>query len=321
MNTSKLISAGAVVAILLLAGCGSAGGLGDILGGGSPNNATGEIRGTVDIVETSSRSILLRNVDTGSMLSSGGSGSGAVRVYYDERTPVEYQGRTYRPENLEPGDQVAVRVNQSGNQLFAESMTVLYNAGGTGTGSSTNPTSGTVRGTVRYIDSSRRTIEIDRSGYNQTMVFEYDTRTPVTLSGRSYRPEDLERGDEIEIRFRDIGSGRSLAEQINVIRSVSSSTSPGTSQSVLRGTVSNIDTSRRLIELEQARWMSGFSGGGTSTGRMVVQYGTNTQVEYQGSYHPLTNLERGDIVEVEVQNSNSSTPVANRIYLVQDVRR
>lgn len=320
MNTSKLISAGAVIAVLFLAGCGSSGGLGDILGGGSPSNATGEIRGTVDIVETSSRSILLRNVDTGSMLSSGGSGSGAVRVYYDERTPVEYQGRTYRPENLEPGDEVAVRVSQSGNQLFAESMTVLRNAGGT-TGTSTSPTSGTVRGTIRYTDTSRRTIEIDRSGYNQTMTFEYDTRTPVTFSGRSYRPEDLERGDEIEIRYRDIGSGRSLAEEINVIRSVSSSTSPGTSQSVLRGTVSSIDTGRRLIELEQTRWMSGFIGGGTSTGRVVVQYGTNTQVEHQGSYHPVTNLERGDIVEVEVQNSTSSTPFANRIYLVQDVRR
>lgn len=319
MNRSKLISAGAVLALLFLAGCGSSGGLGDILGGGSPNTATSEIRGVVDYVDTASRSVVLRNVNT-SMLSSGGSG-GTVRVYYDEQTPVEYQGRTYRPENLERGDEVSVRVSESNNQLFASSMTVLYNAGGSGS-SSTVPASGTIRGTVRSVDTSRRTIEIDRSGYNQTMIFEYDTRTPVTYSGRSYRPEDLERGDEIEIRYRDLGTGRALAEDIFVVRSVSTGSSSSVNQSTVRGTVFNHDTSRRLIELEQTSWIRGFVGGGsTRSGRIVVQYDANTRVEYQGALHPTSGLERGDVIEVEVQNPNATTPFANRIYLVRNVRQ
>jgi len=319
MNRYKLISAGAMLALLFLAGCGSSGGLGDIFGGGSNTTATNEIRGTVDSVDVSNRSILLTNVNTGSMLSSGG-GSSTARVYYDDRTPVEYQGQTYRPENLERGDQISARVTQSGNQLHADSMTVLYNAGGSGgSGSSTYPsTSNLVRGTVRYIDPSRRTIEIERSGYS-TMVVEYDTRTTVDYSGRSYRPEDIERGDEVEVRVRDLGTGRFLADQINVLRSVSGTTS-GVTQSTIRGTVRYIDTSRRTIELEQTRWLSGFSSGGSgTTGTVVVQYDSNTRVEHQGNFYPATNLERGDIVEVQVDNPNSSTLHATRIYLVQDV--
>lgn len=318
IRPNSLFSA-AALAILLLAGCGSSGGLGDILGGGSgtgTGNSASEIRGTVDQVDSSGRSLLLTNVSNyDSRLSN--SGGNSVRVYYDDRTTVEFQGRSYRPEDLERGDEVAVRLNQSGNRLMADSMTVLRNAGG---GSSTGGNYGSnLRGTVRYVDSSRRTIELDRGGYGQASIVEYDNSTYVSYGGQRYRPEDLERGDEIEIRTRSVGSNRTVAEDITVLRSVSGTGSygGGSSQAArVSGTVRYVDGNRRTIELDQMNWVSGFR---RDTNSSVIQYDTNTVVEFQGQTYPPANLERGDVVEIEVREAGGSNLIAERIILVRDV--
>ena len=48
----------------------------------------------------------------------------------------------------------------------------------------------------------------------------YDTRTPVYYQGQSYSPSALERGDQIDVRAIDNGSGRYMADQITVTRNV-----------------------------------------------------------------------------------------------------
>lgn len=328
MIRRNAIFSSAALVILLLAGCGSSGGLGDILGGGTGSGnsrAASEIRGTVDQVDTRSQSLLLINVSNhDSRLSDGGSGN-SVRVYFDDRTRVEYQGRSYRPEDLERGDEVAVRLDQSGNRLVASSMTVLYNARG-GSSSSSGNYGSSVRGTVRYVDSSRRTIELDRGSFSgQSSVIEYDNSTYVNFNGRRYRPEDLERGDEIEIRTRRSGNNRLVAEDINVLRSVSgtgsydgSGPSHGESNRTarVRGTVRHVDDNRRTIELDQMNWISGFR---RNTSSSSVQFDTYTVVEYQGQTYPPSNLERGDVVEIDVRDTGSSNLVAERIIVVRDV--
>lgn len=316
MNRYKSLSA-AALAVLFLAACGSTG-IDDVLGGGGSTRGEYEIQGTVDSVDPNGRSVYLTNVSGySSMLSSGGN---AVRVYYDENTRVEYQGQVYRPENLERGDQVAVRVDEQGNILVAESMRVIHNA----SGGSTYPgdTYGsTVTGTVRNIDTSRRTIEVDR-GYGNTVVVEYETATPVYYNNQTYRVTDLERGDQIDIRVRNLGSGRMMADTVTVTRSVSGGASgPQTGVATIRGTVSYVDTSRRTIELQSASWMNNFDRGTTGSGRVVIQYGTNIGVEIGGQSYPVNGLERGDVIEVQVSNAGSTMPIAQRIWLVQDVRR
>jgi len=311
---------GAAIALLLLAACGTSGGLGDIFGGGTgTNNGTyaTQIRGTVDSVDTSSRSILLTNASgNGSMLSSGGSGS-SVRVYYDNSTSVDYQGQSYRPEDLERGDQVDVRVDQSGNQLHATSMSVIYNAR---TSSSTSPgTYGTtVHGTVRSVDTNRRTITIDR-GYNAgSITVNYSTNTPVVYGNQTYRPADLQVGDEVDVRLNG-----SSVQDITVTRSVSGNGTYSNNQnSTIRGTVRSVDAANRRIQLDSPTWSSGFNrGSGTSAGTITVSYDQNTIVDVNGQPYPVTNLERGDVVDVLVQNSSSSIPFAQRIILVRDVNQ
>lgn len=314
---------------LLLAACGSSG-MGDILGGGSsPQTSNYEIRGTIDSVDLNSRSIYLTNVSGyQSMLSNGG--GNAVRVYFDDQTAVNYQGQTYRPEDLERGDQVTVRVDESGNRLVANAMTVTYDATASGStsGSGNNGTYGsTVRGVVANVDTGRRTIELDRGGYGTRTVVEYNNNTPVTYNGRSYRPVDLERGDEVEIRVSDYGNGRLVANDIMVTLSAGGgstglpNSSSSTRASTIRGTVSYVDTSRRTIELESASWIRGFTTGGASGNRITVQYDPNASIDVQGRQYPISGLERGDVIEVEVSNASSTTPFANRIYLVRDINQ
>jgi hypothetical protein len=330
MHTPKSYIA-ATLAVLFLAACGSSG-IGDVLGGGSNTGQSNyEIRGTVDSVDLNGQSVYLTNVSGYSnMLSNGGSGS-AVRVYYDNQTTVDYQGQSHRPSELERGDEVVVRVDESGNRLMASSMTVTYDAtsGSTSSLPSSSQTYGApVRGTVRYVDTSRRTIEVDRNT-GGTVVLDFDTSTPVYFNNQSYQMSDLERGDEVEIRVRDLGGNRWLAQDVNVIRSVSSNGTYGgngtydngssTARSTIRGTVASIDRSRRTFQLQGANWISGFNtGAGGSMGTITVQYDDNTSVDVNGSLHPMAGLERGDIVDVQVSGSGSSY-FAQRVLLVRDI--
>ena len=308
------------MAVLLLAGCGS---VSDILGGGGSSSSNNEIRGTVDYVDTSSRYLVLTNV-TGYTTNLSNSGGNTARVYFDSGTTVEFNGQQYAVADLERGDEVAVQVNQSNNQLVADRVMVLRDVS---TGSMTSSGGGslygsTIRGTVRTVDTGRRTIELMRDT-GQVVTVDYGTNTNVSFNGRNYLPADLERGDEIDIQVSD-SNGRWFANSISVIRSVGT-TSGGTlgqsDYSTLRGTVRSVDTSRRLIELEQASFISSFNPG-TSTGTRTfwVAYPTSVGVDINGQIHQVSGLERGDVIDVQVSNPNATTLQATRITLVRDAR-
>ncbi|MEK6371129.1 MAG: hypothetical protein AABO58_00355 [Acidobacteriota bacterium] len=317
MRIAKTIAAAALT-LVLAAACGSTG-IGDILGGGgTTSNQNYDISGTVDSVDLNSRSIYLTNV-SGYTANLMGTGGNTARVYYDDQTTVTYQGKTYRPQDLERGDQVRIRAGESGNQLIAESMDVTYNARGgmTSSSGSTIPSGSSIHGTVRSIDTYNRTITVDR-GFGSNVVITYNANTPVYFNNKTYSVTNLEVGDEIDIRTSDLGSNRIGAQDITVTRNASGNTSsPSSSTSTIRGTVRSIDTYNRTISLDSASWISGFKSS-TSGNTMTVQYDTNTRVDYQGQLHPITNLERGDVVDVQVTGTGSS-PFAQRIILVRDV--
>lgn len=233
MTNPKALTA-ATLALLFLAACGSTG-MGDILGGGDRTDPNYEIRGRVDYVDTANRTVTLTNVSgyNSSMLSSDGGST--VRVHFDDNTPVTYNGQNFRPQDLERGDEVLVRVAEAGTTLVAESMTVTYNVSSgnsdNGTWNDSNSAS-TIRGTVRYVDTSRRTIELESTSWRSN----FDTRT----------------------------------------------------------------------------------GSGTSGGRVIISYDSNTNVDVSGRSYPVSGLERGDVIDVQVQNRNATNPFAQRIILVRD---
>lgn len=77
-----------------------------------------EMRGAVGYVDPRAGVIEL---DRGDGNTYGGS---RARVRYDDRTVVEYQGRQYRPENLDRGDLVRIQARQQGNEWLAERIWV-----------------------------------------------------------------------------------------------------------------------------------------------------------------------------------------------------
>ena len=221
MRTTRSLILSVVCLSLAVAGCGSTD-LGDILGGGSPSRLD-DVRGTVQRVDTGSRIIWVEAEDYRSELRNE---DDQVALYYDDQTRVEFEGRTYDPEDLERGDRIAADVERSGSRLVANQIEVLSDISrGSGTGSSTGSYAD-VRGIVRYVDTGDRTIELedvdaDRSFESDVrsgrLVVHYDADTVVRFEGRNYEPENLERGDEVEVEVRDLGS-RLLAEEIEVVR-------------------------------------------------------------------------------------------------------
>jgi hypothetical protein len=218
----------ATLALMFLAACSSTGGLGDILGGGT-GAQTYEIRGTVESVDTRNNTVYLSNVTGYNNMLSGSNSS--VGVHFDQNTEVYWQNQTYRPQDLERGDQVTVLVDESGNQLHAESMTVTYNvSSGTGTNYPSN-NYGTIRGTVRSIDTYNRTITLESASWisqfqsggstSGLVTVRYDNNTSVDVSGQLHPVGNLERGDVIDVQVQNSGSSSSyFANRIFLVRDV-----------------------------------------------------------------------------------------------------
>lgn len=109
-------------------GCGGGflpdlGSLGDILGSTGADDES-DVRGTVRTVDTSARRIDL-DVNTINNLRDERSNSS---IYYDGDTVVEYQNRTYRPEDLERGDEISVVGSNQNSRFVADRITVLRDA-------------------------------------------------------------------------------------------------------------------------------------------------------------------------------------------------
>jgi hypothetical protein len=334
MHKTKVFAA-AVFALLLAAACGSSSPFGGYGGGSNTNTQAYDVRGTVDSVDTSSRSIYLTNASSynTSLAGTGGYGN-TVRVYYDNNTSVVYQGRNFHPEDLQRGDQVTVHVDNSSGTLMARSMDVTYDVNsGMASGSSPYPSGSSsyptysngsmISGTVRAVDTNHRTITVDPGYGGSYVTVDYATNTPVYFNGRTYAGGDLEVGDQVNVRVSNGGTSRVGAQDITVTRSISGNNNgtynSSTNLQTVRGTVRYIDTNARTIQLESTQWMNGFqtnTGGNTIT----IHYDTTARVDVSGQLYPLSNLERGDVIDVTLEPNGSSNFLAQRITLVRDVR-
>lgn len=314
-----------LIAVILLAGCGSSG-LGDILGGGSDGtvrNQQSVVSGTVDRVDTRNQTIVLRNANTRSSLQNRGSGTETVHLEYDNRTVVEHRGQTYRPEALEPGDRIEASTQVVGNRLVAERINVTYDVSGSGTGTTGSSAVTDIRGTITNIDTRSRTITVEQQSWTragQTHRFTYERNTPVYWQGRVYQADNLERGDVIDVDLRQSGNTL-IAQKIEVIESSTSTRQSSTRfEPDLRGTVLSVDTRANTITVQQPTWMQRFDTGTNTGNNVTLRYDSSTTVEYKGQFYGPENLERGDQIEVDVTDLGRSM-MANAIVVISDVRQ
>jgi hypothetical protein len=315
MMNCRLVLASVCVAALL-GGCAS---MGDVLSGNkapapapsepSPSGAS-DVRGTVQSVDPQLHTITVSQ-EPGYQSNLRGSGDRIV-LSYDGATTVSYQGQQYTPQDLENGDRVQARVQRDGERYWARSIDVIASVSGNAGSSTGAPRA--FDGTVRNVDARNRTIEFSTTGSAPQIVLEYDSSTRVDHQGRSYRPEDLERGDQVHVTTR-AWNGRPLADAIAVIRSVGGDTG-STNAGQVRGTIRYIDTTAHTIELSSASWAQGFNpdAGGNA---VIVTYDAGTLVEYQGRRYGIGNLEPGDVVEMDVSDRNSRRPIARRIIVAK----
>jgi hypothetical protein len=211
-----------------------------------------EVQGTVERVDRVNRRIVVaedgRTDDrydrndprNGEPDARGDQGGREIAIYYDDRTVVEREGRTYRPQDLERGDQIRAEVESTDGGLMVQQIEVLSDVRGGPADEATAPADRPapeyqptpedrrdvepLRGTVRNVDPRARILEIQTSPgagsrFNRragVVQVQYDAQTTVEFQGRRYSPENLERGDRVEIDIRDLG-GRLLAGQIVVV--------------------------------------------------------------------------------------------------------
>jgi Domain of unknown function (DUF5666) len=212
----------AATSALLLVGCVTPGGYGTSPGGygqpapGYPSQQYGsQLQGTVESVDPRYNRILLVVDDPRSGRTQ------RMEVRYDERTRLVYQGRESAVEGLERGDVIRFDAVQTGRELYARQIEVVRNVRDGGYGGEYGGGYGNdLRGSVALVDTRMRLIRLDGAGYGNDVQLAYDARTTVEYQGRSYRPEDLQRGDIVRIQARQVGNNQWLAERIIVERSV-----------------------------------------------------------------------------------------------------
>lgn len=108
--------------------------------------------------------------------------------------------------------------------VFAACSNVLQSVGDI-LGSTGSTQQSDVRGVVTIVDTGNRRIDLDvsyvnnlRDQRNGSSIY-YDERTVVEYRGQQFRPEDLERGDEISATGAN-DSGTWVADRITVTRNI-----------------------------------------------------------------------------------------------------
>ena len=165
-----------------------------------------------------------------------------------------------------------------------------------------------------------RSIELVQSSREQfPITVYYDAKTITNIQGRPSRPEDLQRDDAVQVRTHSVGS-QLIADEIVVTRN-SGAAQGAVGQQQLRGTIRNIDTTARSIEIDPAA-MGAAQGQGQGfdatkpIAYTTIAYDASTIVEYQGKRYGVANLERGDVVNIDV-NQVPNGYLAKRITVAQ----
>jgi len=191
-----------------------------------------EVRGTIESVDAGEQAILIRPGDGGGDRDGrDGRDDRDIVIHYDEDTQVEFQGRTFGVESLERGDQISAAVERGSEGLLTRAIRVIHDVrgdrddrgddmeegrGGNQEEGQAEPEAGELRGVVRSNNAARQTLEVEQAGAKGVVVVGYDDDTDVEFQGRHYTPDNLEKGDAVQIELRE-EDGQPVADHILVV--------------------------------------------------------------------------------------------------------
>lgn len=207
------IRRGATIASTLIfaSACSQLGGLGSVLGGaGQPQ--TSQVSGTVQGVDSRSQQIVITQTN-----------GQQIGLLFDSQTQVTYQNRSYSVANLERGDRITARIQQSNNGGYYTDLVQVDQSVQTSNGDVYGNTpsrvqgatgSGNVQqlqGTVRQIDRNNGLFSLDVGNYNVlTVSMPYNpNRNDVN------RFQGLRVGDVVRLYGVYLNNGRVELRQFN----------------------------------------------------------------------------------------------------------
>jgi Cu/Ag efflux protein CusF len=175
--------------IVLATACSQLGGLGSVLGGATQPQAS-QVSGTVQGVDTRNQQIVLQATNGQS-----------VALFFDTQTQVTYQNRAYSVTNLERGDRVTARIQQTQNGGYYTDLVQVdqsvQDAGGVSSGNNGSTSGGTVQslqGTVRQVDLRNGLFTVDIGNYNTlTVSMPYNPSTNDQARFQNLRAGDVVR--------------------------------------------------------------------------------------------------------------------------------
>lgn len=152
----------------------------------------------------------------------------------------------------------------------------------------TQPASGEVGqlvGEVQGVDTRDQLIDI-RTDDGQRGQIEYDRNTVLTYRQQEYPMSSLERGDVVEMRLQEIGSGRYYTDRVIVRQSVQERQGSADGERLVQaaGTVTRIEHERGWFDLD------------TNEGMVTVTLPYNPPDEVVREFHRLS---RGSRTSVE----------------------
>ena len=167
MNTTSTFArqiTAALSTLVLATACSQLGGLGSVLGGmGQPQSS--QVSGIVQGVDTRSQQIVIQATN-----------GQQVALLFDQQTQVTYQNRNFSVTNLERGDRVTARIQQTQSGGYYTDLVQVDQSVQTSNGDvypNTGSGSGTVQslqGTVRQVDRQNGVFALDIGNYNTLTV-------------------------------------------------------------------------------------------------------------------------------------------------------
>ena len=180
--------AAAALALASIGACSQAGALGSVLGsvlgGGGQQQQGSQITGIVRQVDSRNQQLALQQ-----------SNGQTVALVYDNRTKVVYQNREYTVANLENGDQVTARVQQTQNGSYYTDLVQVDQSVSTSNGS-TSTNNGQVQslqGVVRRVDTPNGWFQVD--GGNNVLLTVYMPYNPSRTDLQKF--QNLRNGDTV----------------------------------------------------------------------------------------------------------------------------
>jgi len=173
----------ALSALAAIAGCSSAGGLGNILGsvlGGAQGSQANQVTGLVQGIDTRSQVIALQQ-----------QGGQSVNILFDNQTRVVYNNQSYPVTSLDRGDQVTARIQQVNNGYYTDLVQVDQPVQGSTATSGATGNVQAFQGTVRQIDQQNGLFTMDASSGARVMVsMPYSPSRSDVARFQSLRPGD-----------------------------------------------------------------------------------------------------------------------------------